>query len=73
MPDVLNKNCKIVQCSPARPGCTFIQEDLETSVRASNDRRLVAAVLLLPAALITYRYRLYDAAFLRDLSEGLER
>ena len=43
---------------------------LETSVRASNDRRLVAAVLLLPAALITYRYRLYDAAFLRDLSEG---
>ena len=43
---------------------------LESSVRASNDRRLVAAVLLLPAALITYHYRLYDAAFLRDLSEG---
>ena len=43
---------------------------LESSVRASNDRRLVAAVLLLPAALVTYHYRLYDAAFLRDLSEG---
>ena len=43
---------------------------LENSVRASNDRRLVATVLLIPAALLTYRYRLYDAAFLRDLSEG---
>lgn len=43
---------------------------LETSVRASNDRRLIAAVLLIPAALLTYRYRIYDAAFLRDLSEG---
>jgi len=43
---------------------------LETSVHYSNDRRLVASVLLIPAALLTYRYRLYDAAFLRDLSEG---
>ena len=43
---------------------------LENSVRASNDRRLIAAVLLIPAALLTYRYRIYDAAFLRDLSEG---
>lgn len=43
---------------------------LESSVRASNDRRLVASVLLIPAALIIYRYRLYDAAFLRDLTPG---
>ena len=43
---------------------------LENSVRYSNDRRLVASVLLIPAALLTYRYRIYDAAFLRDLSEG---
>ena len=43
---------------------------LENSVRASNDRRLIASLLLLPAALLTYRYRLYDAAFLRDLTEG---
>ena len=37
---------------------------LENSVRASNDRRLVAIVLLLPAALLTYYYKVYDAAFL---------
>ena len=43
---------------------------LENSVRASNDRRLVAAVLLIPGALLTYRYRLYDADFLLGLSEG---
>ena len=43
---------------------------LESSVRASHDRRLVATVLLIPAALLTYRYRLYDALFLRDFSEG---
>ena len=43
---------------------------LENSVRASNDRRLVAAVLLIPAALIVFRFRLYDPAFLRDLSDN---
>ena len=43
---------------------------LENSVRYSNDRRLVASVLLIPAALLTYRYRLYDADFLLGLSEG---
>ena len=42
---------------------------LENSVRASNDRRLIASLLLIPAALLTYRYRLYDAAFLRELPE----
>ena len=43
---------------------------LENSVRASNDRRLVALVLLIPAALLTYRYRLYDAAFLQEMSDA---
>lgn len=43
---------------------------LENSVRASNDRLLVALILLLPAALLTYRYRLYDAAFLRDWADN---
>ncbi len=42
---------------------------LESSVRASNDRRLVAFVLLLPAALLTYYYKVYDAAFLYTWGE----
>ena len=40
---------------------------LENSVRSSHDRNLIAQVLVIPMVLITYRYRLYDAAFLRDL------
>ena len=42
---------------------------LENSVRASNDRRLVAIVLLLPASLLTYYYKVYDAAFLYTWGE----
>lgn len=36
---------------------------LENSVRYSNDRRLVAGVLLLPATLLTYSYQVYDPHF----------
>lgn len=44
---------------------------LEGSVRNLHDRNLIAGVMLIPLVLITYRYRLYDAAFLRDLSDNL--
>jgi len=44
---------------------------LENSVRVSRDRNLVAAVLLLPAILLVYRYRLYDIAFFDTLSPDL--
>lgn len=40
---------------------------LENSVRANHDRNLMAAYLSVPALLVVNRYRLYDAAFLRDL------
>ena len=41
---------------------------LENSVRSSHDRNLIALVLVIPMILVTYRYRLYDATFLRDLA-----
>lgn len=41
---------------------------LENSVRVSRDRNLVAAVFLIPAILLIYRYRLVDAAILDTLS-----
>ncbi|MBR3388346.1 MAG: DUF4271 domain-containing protein [Bacteroidales bacterium] len=41
---------------------------LENSVRVSRDRNLVAAVFLIPAILLIYRYRLVDAALLDTLS-----
>ena len=41
---------------------------LENSVRQSRDRTLVTVVLMIPAFLLVYRYRLYNPAFLRDLS-----
>ena len=43
---------------------------LENSVRYSNDRRLLATVCLLPASLMVYRYQLWDAAFLHEMSDG---
>ena len=43
---------------------------LENSVRYSNDRRLLAAILLLPSSLLIYRYRLWDADFVQGMSEG---
>ena len=39
---------------------------LENSVKVSRDRNLVAAVLLIPAVLLIYRYRLYDSRFVQD-------
>lgn len=44
---------------------------LEGSIRVSQDRNLVALVLTIPALLVTYRYRLYDPAILRDLDPNL--
>ena len=44
---------------------------LENSVKVSRDRNLVAAVFLLPAILLMFRYRLYDPAFLQDWSPDL--
>ncbi len=41
---------------------------LESSVRVSRDRNLVAAVFLIPAILLMYRYRLVDAAILDTLT-----
>ncbi len=38
---------------------------LENSVRYSNDRRQLASLLLIPAVLLIYRYRLWDASFLQ--------
>ena len=40
---------------------------LENSVKVSRDRNLVAAVFLLPAVLLIFRYRLYDPSFLQGL------
>lgn len=37
---------------------------LENSVRVSRDRNMVALVMLLPAFLLTFRYRLYNPDFL---------
>ena len=44
---------------------------LENSVRSSGDRRLMATLLVIPAILMIYAYRLYDAAFLRDWTPNL--
>ena len=41
---------------------------LESSVRVSRDRNLVAAVFLIPAILLIYRYRLINAAILDTLT-----
>ena len=41
---------------------------LENSVRVSRDRNLVAAVFLIPAILLIYRYRLINAAILDTLT-----
>ena len=37
---------------------------LENSVRVSRDRNTVALVMMLPAFLLTFRYRLYDPEFI---------
>ncbi len=44
---------------------------LESSVRVSTDRNILALTLLLPAVLLMYRYRLYDPIFLQNLSPNL--
>ena len=44
---------------------------LENSVRVSRDRNLVAAVFLIPAILLIYRYRLFDIAFFDTLSPDM--
>ena len=41
---------------------------LDSSVRVSRDRNIIALILILPLLLVVYRYRVYDPAFLRDLS-----
>jgi hypothetical protein len=44
---------------------------LENSVRVSRDRNLVAAVFIIPAILLIYRYRLFDIAFFETLSPDM--
>ena len=44
---------------------------LENSVRVSRDRNLVAAVFLVPAILLIYRYRLFDIAWFGTLTPDL--
>ena len=39
---------------------------LENSVRVSRDRNIIALILLIPAVLLIYRYRIYDPDYLRD-------
>ena len=44
---------------------------LENSVRVSRDRNLVAAVFLIPAILLIYRYRLIDISYFNTLSPDM--
>ena len=44
---------------------------LENSVRVSRDRNIVAAVFLVPAILLVYRYRLVDVAWFGTLSPDM--
>ena len=44
---------------------------LENSVRVSRDRNLVAAVFVVPAILLIYRYRLFDIAWFDTLSPDM--
>ena len=44
---------------------------LENSVRVSRDRNLVAAVFLIPAILVIYRYRLFDIGLFGSLSPDM--
>ena len=44
---------------------------LENSVRVSRDRNLVAAVFLIPAILVIYRYRLVDVGLFDTLSPDM--
>ena len=44
---------------------------LENSVRVSRDRNLVAAVFLIPAILLIYRYRLIDISYFDTLSPDM--
>ena len=44
---------------------------LENSVRVSRDRNLVAAVFIIPAILLIYRYRLFDIAYFETLSPDM--
>ena len=44
---------------------------LENSVRVSRDRNLVAAVFVIPAILLMYRYRLFDIAWFDTLSPDM--
>ena len=41
---------------------------LEGSVRVSHDRNLIALVLLIPAVVVTFRFRLWDPSFLSRFS-----
>ena len=44
---------------------------LENSVRVSRDRNGIALILLLPALLLLYRYRLYDPHFVQGMSSDM--
>ncbi len=44
---------------------------LESSIRISHDRNILALSLLLPFVLLMYRFRLYDPSFLQGLSPNM--
>ena len=44
---------------------------LESSVKVSRDRNLVAAVFVIPAILLIFRYRLFDISYFDALSPNL--
>jgi len=44
---------------------------LESSVRVSSDRDMVALVMLLPMLLLAFRYRLYNPSFLADAAPDI--
>ena len=43
---------------------------LESSVRSSGDRNLIALVLTIPMILLAYRYRLYDPDFVQGMGDS---
>jgi len=43
---------------------------LENSVRQNRDRTLITLLLMIPAMLLVYRYRLYNPSFVQDLPQN---
>ena len=44
---------------------------LENSVRVSRERNVIALILLIPACLLLYRYRIYDPGFVQGIDTDI--